>query len=440
MGPDQQVDPLAQIMALMQGNGESPEDAAAKQALFAALHGQVQQAQQGAEQAGQQYQDAANAPPPQNNPFADLIGRLAPQTASIVSGNPEYAKQGHQDLQDQHTELMQRRVQTLKSLADQYSQKADAAEKLGNLEAQQKFKELEDKAMREQMKLLVGMKGSIQERIATGHDDTSITNTNTRTGSAETIGAGHDAAGIERARIVAAASAQRTAAAARAAGSMPDGGTAYLENRTITSESGRKWFDATGMSVKDRQAADRYAGNFVDPETGQKGMPVMNKEQSEKLRTVQSARMDVQSAFDNIQALLPEDAMDRLKQAPGIKFAEVFQTNPILGSYGAWRSAAIKALQGIAGGAGSGLRINQAEITMSIANDIPKNTDTWASAQQKLQNIRTMLDNGEMPYMQRDWRPNQTGRFRAPNGEVFYRPLADKKKYMDSGAKLEAVK
>ncbi len=194
MGPDQPVDPMAQIIALMQGNGESPEDAAAKQALFAALHGQVQSAQQDASQAGQQYTDAASAPPPANNPFAELAGNLLPKVASIVSRDPSYAKQGHQDLQDQHTELMQRRVQTLKSLADQYSQKADAAEKLGNLEAQQKFKELEDKALRENMRILADMKGIYANKAV-----------DTRTQSAEDIAAANNASRERQTEAMAAA-------------------------------------------------------------------------------------------------------------------------------------------------------------------------------------------------------------------------------------------
>ncbi len=350
-----------------------------------------------------------------------------------MSGNPEYAKHGHQDLQDQHTELMQRRVQTLKSLADQYSQKADAAEKLGNLEAQQKFKELEDKAMREQMKILVLMKGGVTERVAAtnagSRETVAETTANSRTDSATTAAD----AKVRAAKI---------AADAKTAAEKPPGGgdTAYLQNRVVTTAGGRQFFDATGLSVKERQAADRFAATVVDPSTGKPGVMVLNATQSDKLRTVQSAREDVQSAFDSIQANLPKDAMDRIQQTPGIKFAQVFQTNPALGSYGAWRSAAIKALQGIAGGAGSGLRINQAEIKMSVENDIPKPNDTWETANQKLQNIRTMLDSGERPYLERDWREGTTGRFRAPNGEVFYRPIADKKKYMDSGAKLEAVK
>ena len=66
-----------------------------------------------------------------------------------------------------------------------------------------------------------------------------------------------------------------------------------------------------------------------------------------------------------------------------------------VGSFKSWRTAAINSIQALAGGTGSGLRINQAEINAAMDNDIPNEGDTVAVGQAKMANLKKQLNSWE---------------------------------------------
>lgn len=69
----------------------------------------------------------------------------------------------------------------------------------------------------------------------------------------------------------------------------------------------------------------------------------------------------------------------------------LFQTNPSLTKFDSYRDTAIKTVQALAGGAGSGLRINGSEIDANVQN-LPQSTDNLETAQAKLSQIKTFLN------------------------------------------------
>jgi Tfp pilus assembly protein PilV len=95
-----------------------------------ALRPVVEQAQQ-AQQAGQTYQQAAAAPPPEQAPGAGFFDQLLGNTASVISQNPNYQKQAAERGQQSQKDLMTRRADNLMALKDQYDKQAAAAEKIG---------------------------------------------------------------------------------------------------------------------------------------------------------------------------------------------------------------------------------------------------------------------------------------------------------------------
>src|SRR5262249_25477969 len=106
-----------------------------------------------------------------------------------------------------------------------------------------------------------------------------------------------------------------------------------------------------------------------------------------------AARANTSDILSQLEAKLPKDASGRVTTGLGNKLSQFFQTDSDLAAFNSWRTAAIKNLRATAGS--KGLRLNEAEIKLAVANDIPQLTDTVAVAQQKVANLNKMFDNAE---------------------------------------------
>ncbi len=159
-----------------------------------------------------------------------------------------------------------------------------------------------------------------------------------------------------------------------------------------TTESGRKYLDLSLYQGKTRNDALQAAGSS--------GVVAVSKEQANALQEIGNARLNQKAIIGQIQDALPKTATGRALAAPGTNLARVFQTDSQKAAFSSWRTAAIQTLRATAGS--KGLRINQAEIAQAIENDIPRLTDTIGTAQQKVSNINSMLDNAEQSILVRD--------------------------------------
>lgn len=118
-------------------DAQSQADAMA-QLLQQQLAAQSAQAAEAANQAGQQYQQAAAAPPPDLSPLAALLPQLAGNFASVIGRNPEYATNAREDIKSQRQQLLKNRADNIQAMRDIFSQKAEAAQKAGDLETAEK--------------------------------------------------------------------------------------------------------------------------------------------------------------------------------------------------------------------------------------------------------------------------------------------------------------
>lgn len=159
-----------------------------------------------------------------------------------------------------------------------------------------------------------------------------------------------------------------------------------------TTAAGRAYIDLSSYSAAERDKAREAASAS--------GAVAVSKEQANALQEIDNARMNQKSILTQIGDLLPKDAAGRPLAAAGATIAKYFQTDEQKAAFNSWRTAAIQTLRATAGA--KGLRINQAEIAQAIENDIPKLTDTIGTAQQKVKNINTMLDNAEKSILIRD--------------------------------------
>lgn len=155
--------------------------------------------------------------------------------------------------------------------------------------------------------------------------------------------------------------------------------------------SGLKFLDTSQYLGKDKTSAQAWARR--------NGIPLVSKDQAETLQNIDNARFNQNSIMKQVRQYLPKDASGRLIVGPSNKLKKYLQTNEQIGAFNSWRTAAINSLKATAGS--KGLRINQAEIAAAVENDIPQITDTVGVAQQKYQNIMTLLDNAEKSILQR---------------------------------------
>lgn len=98
------------------------------------------EAAQAASGAAQAYGQAAAAPPPELGLAAQFVPTLLGGLASILQGNQGPNERAQQGIQQSKAALLQARSQNLQALRDVYSQKADEAQKSGDLETTEKYR------------------------------------------------------------------------------------------------------------------------------------------------------------------------------------------------------------------------------------------------------------------------------------------------------------
>jgi hypothetical protein len=413
----QQVQSLDEIKA--------QQDAVAQQAMLRAA-----QAQQQAQGAGQEYgQAAAQGPPPMD---ASIMGALLPallaNVGSVLGGTPAYREQHERRTEMKRGELLKARATNLQALSDKYQNLVKAAQDTGNHaaevdarvkldQAHQKFQLLQDK-MKEEAEA-------------------------TATAGAQKFTGGQNAAQrrqMERDALIGQGIDPDTGKplpyVPKSSFSLSAGGSAEappeLKGLVTTTSTGFQVLNVGNLTGNAKNAAVSWASS--------NGIPALNSAEMRQLEDVQGARYNVQSILDAITSSLPTDPVERAVKAPFIKMSQVFQTNKQLGSYGAWRTAAIKNLRATAGS--GGLRINQKEIELAVKNDIPKVTDTLPVAMAKMQHIAQMLDNAERPLATHDWRVSAKGATNQPTKPTIkMKDPSDGKVYeVDSAEIEEAIK
>ena len=168
----------------------------------------------------------------------------------------------------------------------------------------------------------------------------------------------------------------------------------WVQGLVHTARTGKRFVDVSELIGKEKGAAVKWAT--------QQGLPAVGKDQMAELRDQETARGNIEGMLGQLQGLLPKDAAGRVASAPGIRLSAMLQTNAQRAAFNAWRGAAIRNLRAIAGS--RGFRITEAEIKLAVKNDIPTINDTWPAAQAKMANVTAMLDNAELPLLEKDWR------------------------------------
>ncbi len=120
------------------------------------------------------------------------------------------------------------------------------------------------------------------------------------------------------------------------------------------------------------------------------GIPVVSKETADGLIAADRAATTLDGMWAQLKPFLPADASGRLIGGARNTLDKAFQSNPTLGAFGTWRTAAVQAVQALAE-KGMGLRLNQVEIG-NLLEGLPKITDDAPTAEQKMKNIGIQLE------------------------------------------------
>lgn len=346
---------------------------------------QTADASQQAQQAGQAYQQAAAAPVPDLAPTDVALPQLFGRIAEAISQDPTYAAQAQGEIARQRQSLLQTRAANLQALRDTWAAKADAAQKLGDLNLEQQARSKVDTLS----KALDVVLQNQHQAFTAGQQTANLAQEHANRLS----------------EIAAQGEQQRQTQAAGLSAQAGSEDEASFDNATFTTRAGRRVLDLTNFAGKKKDRALNYAAKV--------GAVPVSAATSSALRTGQ----EVQAGLDQVEAalssMLPHQTGAPLKdflarQAAGASnaFQALTQATSPAAAFTNTLPLAIRSLQAVAAGMGSGFRLNQSEINM-IRQRWPRLNDNLETAQAKLRWERWFLGNKESSLLDKDFRVTQ---------------------------------
>jgi len=394
----------AQILLQMQAIAQQQQDA---------LAASTQAAQQGASQAAQAYQQAAAQPAPGPD-MAQFLTMLGGNTASVLGGTPSYRENAQQVVQRSRAEQLKQRADNLQALQDVALQKAQAAQRAGDLETEHKF--------RSQIETL----GKQLDVLQTNHKITAA-----------------DEALDKRLKAQADLQAQRDAKAAeRQAAKEKAAGTASPDDvaaQARTDIKGNKYVDISEWPAKERPGVMAAASKA--------GLLALRADEAKTLQGIDHAIQNIEDVKTAVSGFAAKDFLGRPQQLARVTWAKVSQSDPAIASYPALQLAAINNVLAQVP-PGHGFRLNEAEIKRSLANDLPKDTDSWPVAQRKIEHQQKMIENLRNTIVVRDRSTlaggssapaSRTASTPAPTAPAAVKPVGRLVRMLDRNNKLRVI-
>lgn len=122
----------------------------------------------------------------------------------------------------------------------------------------------------------------------------------------------------------------------------------------------------------------------------QAGVPTLEDEDVVKARSIDVTSQNLAQMGLVAEKILSAGLAGRLQGLTQNQLENIAQTNPEISSFQTYRDAAINAIQALAGGSGSGFRLNQSEIEVASSN-LPTITDNIETARMKLSIVQSFL-------------------------------------------------
>lgn len=156
-----------------------------------------------------------------------------------------------------------------------------------------------------------------------------------------------------------------------------------LSGSIATSPGGQQYVDETKLTPG-REAASIMAAKSA-------GIPVLKAGDVEAVRSIDYVKQNIKGMEGVVNDILSTGLGGRTKGLILNPIKNFLQTDTKISSFQGYRDTAIKIIQSLAGGAGSGLRLNQTEID-TATNNIPTIQDNLETAQNKIGLLNSFLD------------------------------------------------
>lgn len=163
-------------------------------------------------------------------------------------------------------------------------------------------------------------------------------------------------------------------------------GNAIVDTNTRKTADGVPYIDGTNLTGAVADNAQLVAA--------QNGIPYLGKDAAAGMQQASSVTKTLEDIKAQLEPLQATDWASRPINSLTNNVETSSQANAVLGAYGTFTAAAIPLLKALANGA-SGFRITQTELNNVMTKDIPSPNDTVDTAAQKIDNIESMLSNGE---------------------------------------------
>jgi hypothetical protein len=157
-----------------------------------------------------------------------------------------------------------------------------------------------------------------------------------------------------------------------------------LAGAVATSPGGQQYIDESKLTPG-REAASINAAKEA-------GIPVLKAGDVEAVRNIDYVKQNIKGMEGVIDNILSPGLGGRVKGLVSNPIKNFLQTNTDISTFNGYRDTAIKIIQSLAGGVGSGLRLNASEID-TATNNIPTISDNLETAQNKIGLLNSFLDN-----------------------------------------------
>lgn len=140
--------------------------------------------------------------------------------------------------------------------------------------------------------------------------------------------------------------------------------------------------------------ADKVPTNqqdLVKQLSAENGVPYLETGQVQKIQSIDVTNDNLTQLNGVASRILGSGLTGKTIGATWNIISSVLQLNPEISSFNAFRDTAINTIQALAGGAGSGLKINQGEINTAVGN-LPKITDNLETAQKKIELVQGFMN------------------------------------------------
>lgn len=121
------------------------------------------------------------------------------------------------------------------------------------------------------------------------------------------------------------------------------------------------------------------------------GIPVLGPGEVEAVRNIDYVKQNIQGMESVITKILQPGVFGRMENMFTNNIKNILQSDTDVTTFSGYRDTAIKIIQSLAGGPGSGLRLTGGEIATATSN-IPTINDNLETAQKKISLLNTFLD------------------------------------------------